>query len=70
MMQETSLRRQRVTVWYAIMHDRVVGPYFFENEESVTETVREKRYRNMLNTFLALVVEQWIIVLYSDFNKI
>ena len=33
MMQEKLLHTQRVTVWCAIMHDSVIGPYLFENED-------------------------------------
>ena len=44
-------------MWCPIMHGRVIGLYYFENE-GVTETVNGESYRNMLNTFLAPVVEQ------------
>jgi len=46
------LHPQRVTVWCGIMHDRVIGPYFFENAAGFTETVNGERYRHMLHTFL------------------
>ena len=53
---EKELHPQRVTVWCAIMCDRIIGPYFFENAEGFTETVNRERYRQMLNTFLRPVV--------------
>ena len=40
------------------MHDRVIDNYLFKNEEGVTETVNGKKFRNLVNTFLAPVVEQ------------
>ena len=32
-MQEKTLHPQRVTVWCAIMHDRVIGPYFLKTKK-------------------------------------
>ena len=57
LMQEKSYHTQRVNVWCAIMHDRIIGSYFFENEEGVTETVNGERYRNILNIFPAPVAD-------------
>ena len=44
MLQEKSLHTLRVTVWCAIMHDRVICLYFYENEAGITETVNGERY--------------------------
>ena len=53
---EKELHTQRVTVWCAIMCDRIIGQYFFENAEGFTETVNGERYRHMLNTCLRPIV--------------
>ena len=44
------LHPQRVTVWCAIMCDRIIGSYFFEIAEGFTETVNGEIYRHLLNT--------------------
>ena len=53
------------------MNDRVIGPYFFfENEESTAETVNGGMCQNMLNNFLAPdLSSKWIIVINSSFYK-
>ena len=50
-LHEKPLHSERVTVWCAISHVGVWGPYFFE-EEDKTVTVTSDRYVNMLQNFL------------------
>ena len=39
---EKEFHPQRVTVWSAIMCNRIIGPYFFENAEDFTESQMRK----------------------------
>ena len=55
-LNEKELHLQRVIVWCAIMCDRIIGPYIFENQENFTETVIGERFWYMFNTFLRPVV--------------
>lgn len=48
---ERPLHPQKVTVWCAIWSGGVIGPYFFENEEGVTQTVNSHRYSQMIADF-------------------
>ena len=41
MAQEKSLYTQRVTVWCAIMHDRIIGPYFLKTKK-VSQRLRRE----------------------------
>jgi len=50
---EHSLHSSKVTVWCAVSSHRVIGPYFFENEERITMTVTSDRYVDMLQSFVA-----------------
>ena len=45
------LSREKVIVWCAIAHDRVIGPYYFENSNGASITVNSERYLNMLKKF-------------------
>jgi hypothetical protein len=38
-------------VWCAISAQRIIGPYFFEGDDSVSVTVNAERYNHMLETF-------------------
>jgi hypothetical protein len=49
-LHERPLHRQRVTVWRAVADFGVIGPYFFENGETVTVT--SDFYVQMLRNFL------------------
>ena len=42
-LNEKDKHPQRVAVWYAIMCDRIIGVYVFENAEDFTETVNGER---------------------------
>ena len=55
-LNEKELHSQRITVWYAYMCYRIIGPYFFENAEGFAERVNGERYRPKLNSFLRSVV--------------
>lgn len=48
--QETKKFSPHVTCWVAISRSRIIGPYFFENEESAV-TVNAVRYQDMLRTW-------------------
>ena len=41
---ETSLHPQKITVWRAIHAKKVIGPYFFEDENGQTTTVTGDNY--------------------------
>lgn len=49
---EEPLHSPKVTVWCGICSERVIGPYFFENETGATVTVNGERYRAMIRDFL------------------
>lgn len=48
---EKPLHSPKVTVWCAVGHFGIIGPYFFE-ENGVTVTVNSARYVHMLETYL------------------
>lgn len=50
---EEPLHSPYVTVWCGVCAERIIGPYFFENDEGETVTVNGDRYRAMLRGFLA-----------------
>ena len=41
-LNEKKLHPQRVSVWCAIMCDRIVGPYFFETQKALQRQSMEK----------------------------
>ena len=47
----------KVTIWCGVTSERVIGPYFFEDEDGNTVTVTGDRYREMLENFLRPAVE-------------
>jgi len=47
------LHSDKVTVWCAISHYGIIGPYFHEDENGRATTVNSNRYVNMINNFLA-----------------
>ena len=49
---EKPLHAQKVTVWCGIMNSRIIGPYFFEDDNGVTTTVSGENYRKMLQEYL------------------
>uniref|UniRef100_A0A8D8SNF8 DUF4817 domain-containing protein n=2 Tax=Cacopsylla melanoneura TaxID=428564 RepID=A0A8D8SNF8_9HEMI len=54
---ERQLHPLKCTVWCGVTADRVIGPYFFENEDGNSITVDGTRYRAMINNFLRPAVE-------------
>lgn len=57
LVHEEPLHDQKVTVWCGICANRVIGPYFFEDERGATVTVNGARYRTMIEDFLMPIVE-------------
>jgi len=55
-LHQRQLHPVRCTVWCGIMADKVIGPYFFENEIHEPQTVSGAAYRTMLEDFLRPVV--------------
>ena len=49
---EKLLYPQLVTVWCGFWAGRIIGPYFFENEDGAAVPVHGLRYRTMINEFL------------------
>jgi hypothetical protein len=50
-LHQKPLHSSKVTVWYGIAKFGIVGPYFFE-EDNTSLTMTSARYIKMLNTFL------------------
>jgi len=49
-LHQRTLHSPKVTVWYAVTKECVIGPHFFE-ENGVTVTVNSHRYTEMINFF-------------------
>ena len=49
---ERQLHLLKVIVWCGITSTRVIGPYFFEDEDGKTVTVNSERYRAMIETLI------------------
>lgn len=56
--QEPRLHDERVTVWCGICADRIIGPFFFEDQNGKAITVNGERYRTMIDTFLGAEFER------------
>ena len=52
------LHPQKCTVWCGVTADRILGPYFFENEEGQSERINGILYRNMLENCLRPFVRE------------
>ncbi|GFY29467.1 uncharacterized protein TNCV_2626381 [Trichonephila clavipes] len=48
---ETPLHPEKLTVWCASWAGRIIGPYFFKNDEGHNVTVNGDRYRAMITNF-------------------
>ena len=46
------LHSAKLTVWCEVSSHGIIGPYFFENEEGRTVTVKGEQYKVMLETLL------------------
>lgn len=49
-LHEKPLHSERVSVWCALSRERIIGPYFFEENERAV-TVNSERYVNMIENF-------------------
>ncbi|GFX04872.1 uncharacterized protein TNCV_2248551 [Trichonephila clavipes] len=48
---ETPLQKKKLTVWCDLWAGRIIGPYFFKNDEGHNVTVNGDRYRAMITNF-------------------
>ncbi|GFW90729.1 DDE_3 domain-containing protein [Trichonephila clavipes] len=48
---ETPLHPEKLTVWCALWAGRIIGPYFFKNDEGHNVTVNGDQYRAMITNF-------------------
>ncbi|GFW71552.1 putative transposase [Trichonephila clavipes] len=48
---DTPLHPEKLTVWCALWAGRIIGPYFFKNDEGHNVTVNGDRYRAMVTNF-------------------
>ncbi|GFX26246.1 uncharacterized protein TNCV_948461 [Trichonephila clavipes] len=48
---ETPLHPEKLTVWCALWAGRIIGNYFFKNDEGHNVTVNGDRYRAMITNF-------------------
>lgn len=55
--EEQPLYDQKVTVWCGICADKVIGPYFYENDDGATVTVNAERYRAMIRDYVMPILE-------------
>ena len=55
---EKQTHSKRVTVSYGFWSRGIIGPFFFENEQGETVTIKGDRYRAMLNEFLFTKIEE------------
>jgi hypothetical protein len=51
-LHEMPLHSPKVTVWCGVGAFRIVGPYFFENDNEQTVTVNSECYVTILENFL------------------
>lgn len=55
---ELPLHEPKVTVWCGVTAEKIIGPYFFEDERGITTTINGERYRTMLQHFLAAEMQE------------
>jgi len=51
-LHEMAVHSRKVTVWCRVRTFRILGPYFFENDNEETVTVNSERYVTMLEGFV------------------
>ena len=49
---EQPLHAQKVTVWCGITSAKIIGPYFFDDVDGATVTVKGDNYRQMIQQYL------------------
>ena len=54
---EAPLNSPKLIVWCAVSWKRIIGPFFFKNEDGETINVDGRSYRSMLETFLVPQIE-------------
>ena len=66
--EERPLHLKKVTVWCALWSEGVIGPYFLENDDGMTVTVKSEHYGHMITDFYCLLLKNttWRI---CGFNK-
>lgn len=47
------------TVWCGVTSQEVIGPYLFQADNGNSMTITGEKYRNVINNFLHLVVENY-----------
>ena len=55
---EKLTHQKQITVWCGFWSRRIIGPFFFENEQGAVVTVNGDRYRAMLNKLLFTKIEE------------
>ena len=55
---EKQTHPKRVTIWCGFWSRRIIGPFFFKNEQGEAVTVNGDRYRAMLNEFWFTKIEE------------
>lgn len=48
----------KIIVWCGVCSNRIIGPYFFEDNGYLTKSVKQKQYMGMLRDFLANELEE------------
>lgn len=56
---EDQMHPLRCTVWCGITSERIIGPYFFENDEGVAINVNGIQYREMIENLLRPAVQNY-----------
>ncbi|GFS61659.1 uncharacterized protein TNIN_273331 [Trichonephila inaurata madagascariensis] len=55
---QPQLNPSKCTVWIGVMANRVIGSYFFENEDGTPETISGTSYKTMIESILRPIAEQ------------
>ena len=54
---QRELHPMKCTVWCGVTSERVIGPYFFGDEEGVTVMVTAQRYQQMIENWLRPAIQ-------------
>ena len=55
--QQLPMHPEKLTVWCGLWSGGIIGPFFFKNGAGATVTVNSVRYREMINQFLSLEID-------------